>query len=392
VGAGELMPATDDGASPSRRVCLVCQAEYPGDQKRCPKDSTLLVALVADPYLGKTIAEKYRVENLIGSGGTSVVYKAEHLQLRRPVAIKMLKSHLVTDDDSKRRFEQEARAVSSLNHPNVLNVFDVGVTKYGEPYIVMEYLQGISLGEVIAKNGRLPVKRAMHIFVQACNALAHAHKKEVLHRDVKPSNIMLVASDDDPDFVKIVDFGLAKLAALTGEFHKLTKTGEVFGSPVYMSPEQCTGKKLDGRTDIYSMGVVMFETLTGRPPFKERTSIETIRRQIKDAPPRISEILTGGEVPKVIETIVNKTLAKNPEERYETMDDLRLALEFHSDETAAKGARQLRNKIGSDAERAAGGSGFDLTQLLKSKSAVILIASGAICLIILLAFFVLVRH
>src|SRR6185437_17169066 len=167
------MPAADDVVPTNRRVCLVCQEEYGPEQKRCPKDGTLLVALVADPYIGKKLADKYEVESLLGSGGTSVVYKAQHAQMHRTVAIKMLKAHLVNDEDSKKRFEQEARAVSCLTHPNVLNVFDVGVTKYGEPYIVMEYLEGNSLADLIAKEGRLPLKRAAHIFDQACSALAH---------------------------------------------------------------------------------------------------------------------------------------------------------------------------------------------------------------------------
>lgn len=321
------MPATDDAIPTARRVCLVCHLEFPPDEKRCPNDGTVLVALAADPYAGKTLADRYEVEKLVGTGGTSIVYRALHLQLRRTVAIKMLKAHLVTDEESKRRFEQEARAVSCLTHPNVVGVYDVGVTKYGEPYIVMEFLQGGSLADLVAQEGPLTYERALPIFVQACSALWHAHKKDVVHRDVKPSNIMIVPTDDDPEFVKIVDFGLAKLRSLTGEFQRLTKTGEVFGSPVYMSPEQCTGRKLDQRTDIYSMGVVMFEALTGRPPFKEKSTIETIRKQIKEAPPRFSEVAPQLNLPEELETIVLKSLTKNPEDRYQTMEELRSDLE-----------------------------------------------------------------
>jgi serine/threonine protein kinase len=321
------MPATDDAIPTARRVCLVCHTEFPADEKRCPNDGTVLVALAADPYAGKTLADRYEVEKLVGTGGTSIVYRALHLQLRRTVAIKMLKAHLVTDEESKRRFEQEARAVSCLTHPNVVAVYDVGVTKYGEPYIVMEFLQGGSLADLVASEGRLTYERALPIFVQACSALWHAHKKDVIHRDVKPSNIMIVPTDDDPEFVKIVDFGLAKLRALTGEFQRLTKTGEVFGSPVYMSPEQCTGRKLDQRTDIYSMGVVMYEAIAGRPPFKEKSTIETIRRQIKEPPPRFSEVNPELKIPEELETIILKSLTKNPEDRYQTMEELRADLE-----------------------------------------------------------------
>jgi eukaryotic-like serine/threonine-protein kinase len=346
---GQLIPASDDALNASKRICLVCHDEYGPGEQRCPKDGTLLVALASDPYVGQTIADRYAVKSLIGTGGTSMVYKAEHLQLHRPVAIKMLKAHLVADEDSMRRFEQEARAVSCLAHPHVVNIFDVGITHYGEPYIVMEFLQGISLAEVIANNGRVPLKRALHIFSQAASAVAHAHKKQVLHRDVKPSNIMLIATDENADFVKIVDFGLAKLRTLTGEFQRLTKTGEVFGSPVYMSPEQCTGKKLDDRTDVYSMGVVMFETLTGKPPFKERTSIETIRCQIKDTPPRLTDIAPDAGIPKALEMVILKALSKNPDDRYQDMDELKTAFEFLDSEPAHVAAAKIRVMTASNA-------------------------------------------
>ena len=321
------MPATDDAIPTIRRICLVCRGEFPPEETKCPNDGTTLVSLAADPYAGKTLADRYEVEKLVGTGGTSIVYRALHLQLRRTVAIKMLKAHLVTDEESKRRFEQEARAVSCLTHPNVVAVYDVGVTKYGEPYIVMEFLQGGSLADLVANEKRLTYQRALPIFVQACSALWHAHKKDVVHRDVKPSNIMLVPTDDDPEFVKIVDFGLAKLRALTGEFQRLTKTGEVFGSPVYMSPEQCTGKKLDQRTDIYSMGVVMYEALAGRPPFKDKTTIETIRKQIKEPPPMIADVCPEANVPPELEAIIMRSLTKLPEDRYQTMEELRADLE-----------------------------------------------------------------
>lgn len=321
------MATFDDTVPTARRVCLVCQKEYPPEERRCPQDGTVLVALAADVYVGKTIADRYEVQDLIGQGGTSIVYRAYHKQLRRLVAIKMLKAHLVIDEESKLRFEQEARAVSCLTHPNVITVFDVGVSRHSEPYIVMEHLKGTSLSGLISGQTRLAVPEAVHIFSQCCAALGHAHKKEVIHRDVKPSNIMLIGTDEDPHFVKILDFGLAKLHSLTGEFQRLTKTGEVFGSPVYMSPEQCTGKKLDFRTDIYSLGVVMFETLTGRPPFKERNSIDIIRRQIKEPPPKPTEVAPEANIPVRLEAIVLKCLAKNPQERFASMEDLKAALD-----------------------------------------------------------------
>jgi eukaryotic-like serine/threonine-protein kinase len=325
----------DEIVSQARKVCLVCHAEFPVDQRKCPRDETVLVALAPDPYTGKTIAETYYVEQLIGTGGTSVVYKAQHLKLRRPAAIKMMKAHLVADEESKKRFEQEARAVSCLTHPHVITVYDVGVTNYGEPYIVMEYLQGKSLAEVIAYEKRLSMRRAVRLFIKACSALSHAHKKEVVHRDVKPTNIMLIHTDEDPEYVKLVDFGMAKLRTLTGEFQRLTKTGEVFGSPIYMCPEQCTGKKVDYRADIYAMGVVMFEALSGRPPFKEKTTIDTIRKHIKDPPPGFKEIDPTLNIPEDLQAIIFKALSKSPDDRQQSMDQLREELELFMANEAA---------------------------------------------------------
>jgi eukaryotic-like serine/threonine-protein kinase len=283
--------------------------------------------LSADLYVGKTIGDRYEVQDMLGQGGTSIVYRAYHKQLKRLVAIKMLKAHLVIDDDSKRRFEQEARAVSCLTHPNVITVFDVGVSRHSEPYIVMEYLKGTALCDLISQQGKLDPAEAVHIFSQCCAALAHAHMKEVIHRDVKPSNIMLIETEEDRHTVKILDFGLAKLHSFTGEFQRLTKTGEVFGSPVYMSPEQCTGKKVDARTDIYSMGVVMYETLIGRPPFKQKSSIDIIRQQIKESPRALSAVAPDVKIPAPLEAIVFRCLSKSPQDRFDSMDELKAALD-----------------------------------------------------------------
>jgi serine/threonine protein kinase len=331
-----MMSAADNALpTAAKKICMVCHAEFPIDRLKCPEDDTALVALAPDPYTGKTIEDRYYVEQLIGTGGTSVVYKAQDLSLRRPAAIKMLKSHLVADEESRARFKQEARAVSCLTHPHVITVYDVGVTNYGEPFIVMEYLQGKSLAEIIAYEKRLPMRRAVRLFIKACSALAHAHKKEVIHRDVKPSNIMLIHTDEDPEYVKFVDFGLAKLRTLTGEFQRLTKTGEVFGSPLYMCPEQCKGRKVDYRADIYSMGVVMFEALVGRPPFREKTTIETIRKHIHELPPTFREVDPTLTLPEDLQAIVLKALSKSPDDRQQSMDQLREELELFMANEAA---------------------------------------------------------
>jgi eukaryotic-like serine/threonine-protein kinase len=314
----------NDGKTPTTagKVCLVCHQEFPYELRVCPTDSAQLVAFASDTLPGTTLAEKYYVESLIGSGATSRVYRAEHTQMKRPAAIKMLKSNLITDEQSKLRFDQEARAVSSLAHPNLVTVYDVGVAPRGEPYIIMEYLEGESLTEILEREGHMAVQEALRVFIQATDALIHAHKRGVIHRDLKPSNLMLVETDEGDTVIKIVDFGLAKLKTLTGEHQKLTKTGEVFGSPIYMSPEQCTGKKVDARTDVYSLGIVMYQAFTGRPPFLGKNSIDVIRKQLKDPVPSFREANPELSLSREIESVVMKALCKNPEDRYQTMQQL----------------------------------------------------------------------
>lgn len=377
------MSASDDTLPQVRKVCLVCHTEFGPDERKCPRDETVLISLAPDPYAGKIIAERYFVEQLIGSGGTSVVYKAEHLQLHRPVAIKMLKSHLVADEDSKARIEQEARAVSCLTHPHVVTVFDVGVTDYGEPYIVMEYLQGKSLAEQIAYEKRLPVRRAVRLFIKACGALSHAHKKNVIHRDVKPSNIMLIHTDEDPEFIKLVDFGLAKLRTLTGEFQRLTKTGEVFGSPIYMCPEQCTGKKVDHRADVYSMGIVMYECLTGRPPFKAKTTIGTIQKHIREPVPPFQETAPNVVVPEDLQNIVFRALSKAPEDRQQSMEQLKDELELFLANEAA-GLSSLSSLVHTVPAVKSGGVGETEPVAVKSRPSVKVVAGCIVVLAIIL--------
>ena len=313
-----------DGKSPTAagKVCLVCHQEFSYELRVCPTDNAQLVAVTADALPGTTLAEKYYVESLIGSGATSRVYRAEHTQMKRPAAIKMLKSNLITDAQSKLRFDQEARAVSSLAHPNLVTIYDVGVAPRGEPYIIMEYLEGESLTDILERVGHLEIEAALRIFIQTTDALTHAHKRGVIHRDLKPSNLMLVETDSGETAIKIVDFGLAKLKTLTGEHQKLTKTGEVFGSPFYMSPEQCTGKKVDVRTDIYSLGIVIYQALTGRPPFLGKNSIDVIRKQLKDPVPTFREANPNLSLPREVEAVVLKCLSKIPDERYQTMQQL----------------------------------------------------------------------
>jgi serine/threonine protein kinase len=286
------------------------------------------MAVTKDPLLGATLAEKYLVMSEIGRGGMSIVYKGKHTLMDRIVAIKMLISQLVEDQTSTRRFQQEAQAVSCLAHPNVIGVHDFGIAPTGQPYIVMDFLVGESLADVIKRDTFVSEPRAVPIFKQACDALDHAHKKGIIHRDLKSSNIMLVEEEGKRDIVKVVDFGIAKLMPSSGkQAQNLTQTGEIFGSPIYMSPEQCLGQPLDARSDIYSMGVLMFETLTGLPPLMGHTIVETMQKHVGTKAEPMAKTRPDVPISKEIEAIVAKSLAKDADERFQSMQSLSEALE-----------------------------------------------------------------
>jgi serine/threonine protein kinase len=272
--------------------------------------------------LGKTLDNQYEIVSLIGKGGMSFVYKAKHLLMKKTVAIKTLLPHLSLNAISLQRFQQEAQAASNLKHPNIIAVYNFGTTPDGEPYLVMDYVEGSSIADELEKNGIVPVERAVDIFVQVADALAHAHQRGIIHRDLKPSNILLLEKDGVKDHVNIVDFGIAKMLPQDGaEAISLTQTGEVFGSPLYMSPEQCRGEKLDNRADIYSMGCLMYETLTGRPAISGDNTMEVLYNHLHEIPAPMKAPLTY--IPPQLEKIVFKTLAKDPAQRYQNMGQLR---------------------------------------------------------------------
>lgn len=277
-----------------------------------------------DPMIGTLMADRYRILEVLGRGGMGVVYKAKHELMGRLVAIKMLLPTLVSDDVQVARFQREARAASRMNHPNIIGLHDFGLTQDGLPYIVMDYLEGRSLSDVIKESGQVGISRTVHIFVQICDALDHAHRLGIIHRDLKPGNVMLVTNDQDLDFVKVVDFGIAKLTSGCDEdAQRLTSTGEIFGSPVYMSPEQCGGSELDARSDVYALGCVLYETLTGKLPFVGKTIMETITRQIQFDPPSFNVCRPDLYIPEWLENVVFTAVQKDPAKRYQSMEAMR---------------------------------------------------------------------
>jgi serine/threonine protein kinase len=287
----------------------------------------------------RAIAERWEIQNKLGQGGMSTVYKARHLVMNKICAVKILNPNLTSKSESLQRFQREAKAASSLDHPNIVSVLDCGVTAEQHAFLIMDYLEGESLGDLLRKEYKLLPDRAVPIFLQTCEALTHAHERSVVHRDLKPSNLMLVAYDGKKDFVKIVDFGIAKLLDVqlnqNDETHqRLTHTGDIFGSPLYMSPEQCAGKESDRRSDIYSMGCLMYETLTGVPPFVGANTLDTIRLKLGDAPPPLINA-KNDRLLRRLNTIIQKCLEQDPADRYSTMELLRNDIILARDESEA---------------------------------------------------------
>lgn len=306
----------------------VARQKQPGAAQSLPPDANLSLPGFIDQgssakkAIGTIIDKKYEIISLLGTGGMSAVYKAKHLLMRKIVAIKLMHPRLLNEPQSLRRFQQEARAASRLSHPNAIAVHEFGI-EGDQPYLVMDYLDGLSLADLIKQDGKIDAQRCLHIFVQACDALSDAHRHGIVHRDLKPGNIMLTKSNDDDCYVKVVDFGIAKIVSGGGDSLKLTSTGEVFGSPLYMSPEQCVGSVLDSRSDIYSMGCLMYEALTGAPPFIGNNVLETILKQSSEPAPGLGTINGDIRVVQKLDAIVLKCLAKAPEQRYQSMEELR---------------------------------------------------------------------
>ncbi len=277
----------------------------------------------------ESIEDRWEIVGPLGVGGMSAVYKARHRVTGKISAVKVLLPEHKLRSQSLKRFEVEAKAISALDHAHIVHLSDCGTTSDGHLFIVMDFADGMSLAELLSQESKLPPNRALKIFQQIADALAHAHRRGIIHRDLKPNNIMLVKGQDFPDFVKVVDFGIAKVVhpdPETGESLSATVTGEVFGSPLYMSPEQYRGKQLDNRSDIYSMGCLMYETLTGNPPFIGENPLDTLYKHVTEEPKPFSLPDSNDVEISQLESIVFKCLAKDPAARYESMDALKADL------------------------------------------------------------------
>lgn len=308
-------------------LCPICGERFGDNVIECPTDKVPLVASSADALLpGSTFGDRFEIVDLLGEGGMGAVYKAKQRFTGQIVAIKML--HNIGDQQSYRRFKQEGRAAGAVDHPNVAKVLDFGISDSGQPYLVLEYVEGTSLSTVLEQHIKLEQKRCLKLMIQICAALEAAHLKNIVHRDLKPSNIMITAHGTAAEQVKLVDFGIAKMLdpeRKTGA--NLTMTGEVFGSPSYMSPEQCTGQALDARSDIYSVGCVMYEALTGATAFGGSNNVETMWKQLNEQPVPFKVACPSAKLSRHLETITFKCLAKDSAQRYASMRHLQQDLE-----------------------------------------------------------------
>ncbi|MBX9667833.1 MAG: serine/threonine-protein kinase [Candidatus Obscuribacterales bacterium] len=330
--------------------------------------------------IGAIIKNRYQVVAYLGRGGMSTVYKALDMSTGKTVALKILHAELLSDTTRVQRFEQEAKTYRNLRHDHIVKTYDFFTDETSRYCLVMEYHEGRNLSELLADSGRLTVRRAIKVFSEICSALDHAHSQGIVHRDLKPSNIALVEKDSDVDFVKVLDFGIAKLMPRDEETQLgLTQTGEIVGSPLYMSPEQCMAKPIDHRSDIYSLGCLMYEALTGRPPLIGGNVYETFHMQTNDRPAPLGDVRPEFKGGTQFEFIIFKCMAKNPRHRYQTMLELRQALEQVGTYSVKSGLSQLAESFKQRRikERAAKSKGIPAV-VAAALTAVVLVLVGAV--------------
>ncbi len=281
-----------------------------------------------DELIGKTVAMKYLVEAMIGEGGMGKVYKAIQLALDKPVVLKVLRQALLSDERTVKRFQREAKAASRLNHPNSISVLDFGQADDGAMYIAMEYVQGKDLHHILSREWPLPEARVIRLISQVLSALADAHSAGVIHRDLKPENIMVEQRRGEADFVKVLDFGIAKIVdgSIDDDGPALTRAGFVCGTPEYMSPEQARGAQLDHRSDLYAVGVIIYQLMSGMLPFDSDSAVGFATKHLTEIPVTPTKRRPEARVSVAMERLIMKALAKNPDDRPQTAEQFRAEL------------------------------------------------------------------
>jgi len=298
----------------------------------CPKCGTDLrpapsnLHSTSQSWLGRVIADRYRLMSLLGEGGMGSVYKAEHVRMGKALAVKVLRGAFAGDEAAVARFRSEAQIVSRLSHPHTIAVFDFGEIDGGEGgfYLAMEYVPGKDLASVLREQRRLPEGRAVHIADQLLGSLGEAHEAGIVHRDIKPANVMLLQTRTEGDFVKVLDFGIAKLRDAAGDGSE-TSSGAIIGTPNYLSPEQARGEVLDARADLYSVGAVLYELVSGRPPFVASNPMAVVSAHLTQKPTPLQELAPG--VSPGFAAVVHQALEKRPDDRFQTADEMRVALQ-----------------------------------------------------------------
>ena len=289
------------------KECAQCGLKYPDDETRCFVDNTVLVE-ATDPMIGTTLAGRYLVEQPIGQGGMSTVYQARHTLVDRPVAVKVMSGNLVQDASLRERFRREAKNSAALAHPNIIEIYDYGETEDGSPFLVMELLNGAPLAQLIA-GGSIDPSTVVVLGLQIAQGLARAHDFEVVHRDLKPENIFVCDAGSGRVIVKLLDFGIAR----SMHDSRLTNQGEIFGTPQYMAPERITSIDTGPPADLYALGVMLFEMLTGRLPFVSEELTGYFLQHMQKAPPKPSDLVP--QCPRRLEELILSLLEKKPEDR-----------------------------------------------------------------------------
>ncbi|MBE7483451.1 MAG: serine/threonine protein kinase [Polyangiaceae bacterium] len=313
-----LSPTPPMASSALPRICPACSGRYPADFRVCPRDATPLADAPedADPLVGATLAESYEITRVLGEGGMGRVYEARHTRLpNKRFAIKMLHHELARQPEVVARFQREAEAMAAIEHANVVGVYDVNRAADGRPYIVQELLEGEELGKYLDRVGKLPPSTAVSVVRQVCRALAAAHARGIVHRDVKPENVILLGDLAAPR-VKMVDFGISKL----DEGSALTKTGVVMGTPAYMAPEQARGDRVDARADVYAAGAILYRALTGRKPYEGLDQIATLTAVLSEEPPRPRTLAPS--IPEALELLIQRAMAREPADRLSRVEEL----------------------------------------------------------------------
>src|SRR5512137_1347777 len=298
-------------------VCPTCRKEFGDGVTACPEDGTPLGTPTS--IEGRVLGDRYRIISRLGQGGMGSIYLAEHVTLGKRMAVKVLRPEYSRDEELLDRFQHEARAASQIGQENIVEVFDFGHTPEGEAYFVMEALDGESLAKILHRDGPMTVGRALPIFLQICRALGAAHQRGIVHRDLKPENVFILRRTDGTDFVKVLDFGIAKGPG-SPEAKRVTRAGSIIGTPEYMSPEQASATAIDRRSDVYAFGVLAYETLTGQLPFDGDTPLATLMKHQSDTP--IPPRRIRPELRPEVERIVLRALGKRPEDRQQSMHEI----------------------------------------------------------------------